>query len=71
MPSKNQVKKWACRTKGIQKKFHQLYWMFGVQVAVYVVKDGELNCYESRLGFFDDKTCLSVQRKVPNDFFYA
>lgn len=45
------VRKWAGRTRGVQKKFHEIHWLFGAVTAVLVLKDGELHVYESETGF--------------------
>ncbi|KAK4108371.1 hypothetical protein N656DRAFT_784122 [Canariomyces notabilis] len=45
------VRKWAGRTQGVQKKFHEIHWLFGAVTAVVVLKDDELHVYESKPGW--------------------
>jgi hypothetical protein len=45
------VRKWAGRTQGVQKKFHEIHWLFGAVTAVLVLKDDELHVYESKPGW--------------------
>ena len=45
------LKPWATRTHGAKKKVHDLHWIFGAKTALLVMKDGELDVYESDPGF--------------------
>ncbi|KAK4243346.1 hypothetical protein C7999DRAFT_36326 [Corynascus novoguineensis] len=56
------ARKWAGRTQGGQKKFHEIHWLFGAMTAVLVLKDGELHVYESSPGFL--KSLLAAKTTI-------
>ncbi|KAF5128394.1 uncharacterized protein G6M90_00g069230 [Metarhizium brunneum] len=62
-------KQWKQRTSGIMKKAHGMHWTFGVKVALYLERDGELFVYRSHEDFaWEAATFLAKQILTPNDF---
>ncbi len=60
---------WATRTRGAQKKFHEIHWIFDVVTAVLVWKDGSLDVYESEPGFLKSLPDVMSTRKTTRENF--